>query len=25
LSTNKNVTELLHHPWIVNRSDLPKW
>ncbi len=25
LSTNQNVTELLHDPWVVNRSDLPKW
>ena len=23
LSTNKNVGELLHHPWLVNRADLP--
>ncbi|MGA2246834.1 MAG: glycosyl hydrolase [Verrucomicrobiota bacterium] len=25
LTTNKNVTGLLHDPWIVNRSDLPQW
>ena len=23
LSTNQNVSELLHHPWMVNRADLP--
>jgi mannan endo-1,4-beta-mannosidase len=25
LTTNKSVTELLHHPWMVNRADLPSW
>lgn len=23
LTTNQNVTALLHHPWVVNRADLP--
>ena len=23
LTTNQNVTELLHHPWIINRAGLP--
>jgi mannan endo-1,4-beta-mannosidase len=24
LARNTNTTELLNHPWIVNREDLPK-
>jgi len=24
LTTNQNVTALLHHPWVVNRTDLPE-
>ncbi len=25
LTTNQNVVALLHHPWVVNRADLPAW
>ena len=25
LATNQNVTALLHHPWVVNRADLPNF